>query len=141
MSSWNWVGIFKYSLKCCLVQNPSGTGFNRLSQVMSCEIEWDCIGWLYVVVCRCITLFDSSFTVRKIAWHLYGLFALYSKVLVSESSKYYVSNSRNIVTVIMVLIFVWVTSSVCFMENMEGANLRTFPLDACLLTLVKIRFK
>lgn len=61
-----------------------------------------------------------------------------SRYLFLKDSKYCVSNSRNIVTTVMVLMFIWVASSVCFVENMEGANTRTFLLDACLLIFVKI---
>jgi len=40
----------------------------------------------------------------------------------------------------MVLMFIWVTGSMCFKEDMEGANPRTCLLDACLF-FVKTRFK
>lgn len=61
-----------------------------------------------------------------------------SRYLFLKDSKCCVSKSRNIVTTIMVLMFIWVTSSVCFVEKMEGANARTFLLGACLLIFVKI---
>lgn len=64
-----------------------------------------------------------------------------SRYLFLKGGKYYESSSRNIVKTVMGLMFIWVTSRVCFMENMERAHPRTFLLDAYLLIFVKIRFK